>query len=1825
MRVEVAAKNAVKSTGAFSAVTSIVTASPPEYTALPAISGTTESGRLLTVSNGGWEGTPPISYAYQWESCNGKGESCSDISGATASSYRVLNSQVGDTLRAVVTASNLAGSAKATSGATAAITTGPPVNTELPAISGTPREGETLSASTGAWAGGEPFSYTYQWESCNSLGDSCSSIAGATSSTYELTASSAGNTLRIVVTAKNAVSVTEAASSATPVVTAPPSNTGLPSVSGSPRDGLMLSADVGTWSGSTPITFAYQWESCNARGEECQDIEGATAPTYVPDSGDQARTLRLVVTATNGAGFAEASSATTVQVQAGPPSQLEAPSIAGLALVGQTLQGDAGAWGGTETEPAYQWERCNSAGRECAEIAGASELQYTPGEAETGATLRLRVGASNALGSVTALSPATSAVGAASSLENTNAPSVSGTPQVGQKLSAASGSWLGDDTIGYSYTWQRCSLEGDSCANIEGATGPEYTVQAADVDSRLRVLVQASDSVDGNVAQPSPETEPVAAANAPVSEAPPAVTGSGLPGSTLVSDAGSWSDEGSVTDAYRWERCDEYGESCSPITGAESSSYLLSAEDAGTTVRAVVTATGAGGSSEAASSALTISPSVPSNAAAPAISGVDELGQTLSANAGIWTGSGTLAFSYQWKTCNEEGTSCAPIGGATEASYKPSAADVGKTIIVTVTASSNPGSVSTSSAPTTSIGEEPWSPLDIIAPSIEGNSTVGETLTATPGVWSGSEPISYSYEWALCSPDDEACAAIEGATAVSYTLNSSDVGSTILVTVVAHNSAGSETATSTQSEAVGASGPPANTEAPLIRGDAQEGQRLFVENGTWSGSRPLRFLYGWQRCNSAGEACVAIEGASEPSYTATSADIGSTLRLKVTASNTLGSTGVLTAAAPVVVSNSEASVSEALESAESTDPSVLAPANSTSLEGQTVKPAVSDTGEALTAETTLTPSSVSKETPGEFAVNTADGELSLAPTASSANATKTPTIVNGTAAMFAGTAPQTDTIVRPEPLGAVALLQLRSGHAPTSFSWEVRLGAEQKLQQLSNGSVAVIEPASGSYLEAPLGSQGPEEPASETSAETGEHPYSDEAAGEELGSSLEEAGQFEALPEAPRTSTSETTPRSGELHPQETQPQYESGAAAVSTAEEQAGGTVLMVIEAPQTMDAAGNTIPASLSVEGNTVTMTLTPSEHTVFPATAALSVAASSKPSPPKGATYGLSDENTSAFDESEDDPKHFDPRLENGPLKAKFARRIVDYDTPLNSPEGENLMQWVQTVEEKKGPQLEKGLQPFVTFRACVREPPERRACPTEPSPTHRSLLGFYYNNMILLMRALVEHGVRVFGAWNEPDKVGNPLHRYSNVAAFIWGEARRAADSKQVSCPSCIVVAGEFAASQAHHGYVENYEQTIVDNERKRDAFPTSRKPVDWGMHDYNDLEDVRAEDSHGKVVLAKNYVNEEKRWFVKRLVNKSRGTRHVWLTEQGVKLETTGTTGDTKLTGKPELQRLAAQDFLRLGSPSTGVERVYYYEYRGPSKESEEAAHEKGEHLFDAGLLEGPGKKPGEVTEPGDFRPAYCVLALGDSEGCPSKVKTKAPITHTLAERSGSVLAVVSPEGSATKYWVEYGVTSEYGSESTPAEVANIVGDQSETVALAGLQPCTVYHYQAEAENEADVGEPSLGGDETFETACKGTARIRVSDVQKEDSGRGGVSNFQEELLKARVGTLVFDPRAGCSEEIAEAGEPCLEMEVEAMSREIPEQFEHISGTVVPSHAATKLGVRMLPSIIGGCFRPEFDINWEAIYEEHPLKAGKGIVRDTYEFEVEWDATARAPD
>ncbi|MGH3135074.1 MAG: DUF7594 domain-containing protein, partial [Gaiellaceae bacterium] len=97
----------------------------------------------------------------------------------------------------------------------------------------------------------------------------------------------------------------ETLTSNAPVATSPPT------ITGTLQEGEMLTAAPGTWNGSQPMTFAYQWQRCDASGAGCTDIATATGASYALTQGDIGATFRLVVTATNVDGSATAASAPT--------------------------------------------------------------------------------------------------------------------------------------------------------------------------------------------------------------------------------------------------------------------------------------------------------------------------------------------------------------------------------------------------------------------------------------------------------------------------------------------------------------------------------------------------------------------------------------------------------------------------------------------------------------------------------------------------------------------------------------------------------------------------------------------------------------------------------------------------------------------------------------------------------------------------------------------------------------------------------------------------------------------------------------------------------------------------------------------------------------------------------------------------------------------------------------------------------------------------------------------------------------------------------------------------------------------------------------------------------------------------------------------------------------------------------------------------------------------------------------------------------------------------------------------------------------------------
>ena len=183
-----------------------------------------------------------------------------------------------------------------------------PANGTPPSISGTAQQGATLTALPGSWTGTAPIAFSYQWQRGGS------DVAGATGTTYALTAADLDAVMAVTVTATNAAgSGTAASAPAGPVTAAAvaPANTAPPTVTGTPQTGQSLAAQPGTWTGTTPIAFAYQWRRDGAA------IPGATAATYLCVTADTGAALSVTVTGSNGAGASSATSLPTQAVQGG--------------------------------------------------------------------------------------------------------------------------------------------------------------------------------------------------------------------------------------------------------------------------------------------------------------------------------------------------------------------------------------------------------------------------------------------------------------------------------------------------------------------------------------------------------------------------------------------------------------------------------------------------------------------------------------------------------------------------------------------------------------------------------------------------------------------------------------------------------------------------------------------------------------------------------------------------------------------------------------------------------------------------------------------------------------------------------------------------------------------------------------------------------------------------------------------------------------------------------------------------------------------------------------------------------------------------------------------------------------------------------------------------------------------------------------------------------------------------------------------------------------------------------------------------------------------
>jgi Polysaccharide lyase len=209
-------------------------------------------------------------------------------------------------------------------------------------------------------------------------------------------------------------------------------------------------------------------------------------------------------------------------------------------------------------------------------------------------------------------------------------------------------------------------------------------------------------------------------------------------------------------------------------------------------------------------------------------------------------------------------------------------------------------------------GQKP--PKNLTPPSVSGVARVSNTFSSSTGTWQG-KGLKYGYQWLRCDSAGASCGAISGATGSTKTLTTADVSYTLRVIVTATNRNGSAAATSAQTAVVAPAAtapppppppppstnvPPSNETLPTVSGTAQQGQTLTASTGSWSGTTPMTYSYTWQRCGAGGASCAPIAGATSASYVLAAADVGSTLRVSVTASNSAGSATAASNATAVV-------------------------------------------------------------------------------------------------------------------------------------------------------------------------------------------------------------------------------------------------------------------------------------------------------------------------------------------------------------------------------------------------------------------------------------------------------------------------------------------------------------------------------------------------------------------------------------------------------------------------------------------------------------------------------------------------------------------------------------------------------------------------------------------------------------------------------------------------------------------------------------------------------------------------------------------------------------
>jgi hypothetical protein len=436
-------------------------------------------------------------------------------------------------------------------------------------------------------------------------------------------------------------------------------------------------------------------------------------------------------------------------------------------------------------------------------------------------------------------------VGQAVKLRNTARPSVSGTPQVGQRLTSTRGSWSMTG-VQVDYQWLADGVP------IERGTRKGLFLTAEEQGAKISVRLTATKSGQRAVRAASIPTARTARGVFAVNQKP-LMSGTAQVGQTLTIDKGDWSP--APTYRYRWFANGQR------IRGANQATFTVPASQLGKAIRAEVVAFRDGFKNGVATTATTakVVPGTFVNSVRPSIQGTPQVNVPLTAVPGTWSPRGH--YAYQWFA---DGVPIAKRG--TKSTFTPRPVELGAVLTVRVTATRN-GYTTAQATSVNSSRVAHGSFLLSRPPAIRGKAQVGVRLAADPGLWSPKARLSY--QWLLNG------APVAGATGTTFTPTAGMLHQRIALQVTARRHGFLTSIVTTDPTAAVRLGRIANTALPTVSGSAIFGHTLRATAGSWSVDG-VTVTYQWLRDG------AEIRGATERTYTTRRADRGHHVWVRVT-------------------------------------------------------------------------------------------------------------------------------------------------------------------------------------------------------------------------------------------------------------------------------------------------------------------------------------------------------------------------------------------------------------------------------------------------------------------------------------------------------------------------------------------------------------------------------------------------------------------------------------------------------------------------------------------------------------------------------------------------------------------------------------------------------------------------------------------------------------------------------------------------------------------------------------------------------------------------------